>query len=42
MHPALRQYVESPRIRTGRYVLGGALTGLVAFLIAIAIVGIAA
>ncbi|CAN5856567.1 hypothetical protein BH11MYX3_BH11MYX3_34160 [soil metagenome] len=40
MHPALRQYVEPPKIRTGRYLLGGMLTGLAAFLIAMGLVGI--
>ncbi len=40
MHPALRRYVEPPKIHTRRYVLGGALTGLLAVLIAFTVVGI--
>ena len=41
MHPALRRYVQPPNIRTARYLVGGALTGLTAFLIAIGITSIA-
>ncbi|MBL0212974.1 MAG: hypothetical protein IPQ07_03755 [Myxococcales bacterium] len=40
MHPALRQHVGPPSVRTGRYLAGGMLTGFAGILLAVAIVNL--